>query len=174
MAIGSCLLTTFTPATGHAKWIGYQVFLGIGIGFGAQQPLNVAQTVLDRSDISTGSAVIMFMRYLGSATMLPVAQNVFISRLVSKLTNFPGINTNTVVNGGATDLKSLATGEDLKTLLSDYNSAIVGVLYIVVVTSSLTIFGSVFVEWKSLKSRAAEQAGNIGKNMEAKQAEEAV
>jgi predicted MFS family arabinose efflux permease len=174
MATGSGLLTTFNLATGHAKWIGYQVLLGIGIGFGAQQPLNVAQTVLNRSDVSTGSAVIMFVRYLGSAAILPVAENVFISRLVAKLTNLPGISPHTVINGGATDLRNLANGDDLKTLLSDYNEAIVDVLYIVVVTSSLTIFGSLFVEWKSLKTRAAEQTGKTSKDVEVTKTDESV
>lgn len=48
MSVGAGLLTTFTPTTGHAKWIGYQVLFGLGLGFGTQQPMNVVQTVLDR------------------------------------------------------------------------------------------------------------------------------
>lgn len=174
MPIGAGLLATFTPSTGHAKWIGYQVLFGIGLGLGAQQPLTVAQTVLERSDIATGSALIMFTRFLGSAIFLPVAQNILLNSLVSKLTNLPGISPSAVIGGGATELRSLASGDDLQTLLSDYNAALVDVFYMVAATCAVTIFGSVFVEWRSLKARAAEQAGTIQKSAETVKTSESV
>lgn len=49
------LLTILTTPTGHAKWIGYQVLFGFGIGFGIQQPINFVQTVPNRSDIATAN-----------------------------------------------------------------------------------------------------------------------
>ncbi|KFY44979.1 hypothetical protein V494_01232 [Pseudogymnoascus sp. VKM F-4513 (FW-928)] len=161
--IGAGLFTTFTPSTGHSKWIGYQVLYGIGLGFAIQQPLNVVQTVLGRADISTGTAIVTFVRFLGPAIFLPVAQNIFLSQLISKLGNIPGINSKAVLDGGATDIKNLATGDNLDRLVSDYNDSIISVFYIVVATSGITIFGSVLVEWRSLKARAAEQAGVTSK-----------
>jgi predicted MFS family arabinose efflux permease len=166
MPIGSGLLSTLTISTGHAKWIGYQILFGLGLGFGSQQPLNVVLTVLDRSDVSTGSALVMFIRFLGPAVMLPVAQNIFINSLVSKLTNLPGITPSAVTSGGATELRNLASGDDLKTLLSDYNFAIIHVFYMVTATSAVTIFGSVLVEWRSLKARAKEQQDKRGNSHE--------
>lgn len=157
--IGAGLMTTFTPSTGSGKWIGYQIIVGIGLGFGSTMPLNVVQTVLERSDIATGSALIMFMRFLGSAIFLSVAQTVFLSSLVSNVANLPSIDPNAVANGGATELRNLVSADDLGTLLSDYNDAIINVFYLVVATVAVTIFGSVFVEWRSLKARAAEQGG---------------
>ncbi|KIW22724.1 uncharacterized protein PV07_10990 [Cladophialophora immunda] len=159
-SVGAGLLSTFTATTEHPKWIGYQVLLGLGLGFGAQQGLNVVQTILDRPDIATGSAVIMFVRFLGSAIFLPVAENLFLNGLVSKLTNLPGIDPGAVTQAGATDLRNLASGGDLRTLLADYNDALVDVFYLIAATCAATIFGSVFVEWRSLKTRAGEQARN--------------
>jgi hypothetical protein len=162
MPVGAGLITTFTPTTGHAKWIGYQVIFGVGLGFGMQQHLNVVQTVLERSDIATGSALVTFVRFLGSAVSLPIAQTIFLNSLVSKLTNLPGISPAAITGYGATELRSLVSGNDLKTLLLDYNAAIVNVFYMVIATSSVTIFSSVFVEWRSLRARAAEQANGTG------------
>ena len=174
MPIGAGLITTFTPATGHAKWIGYQVLFGVGLGFGAQQPLNVVQTILERPDIATGSALVVFVRFLGFAVFLPVAQNIFLNSLVSKLTNLPGISPSAVTGGGATELRGLASGDDLNTLLSDYNAAIVNVFYMVVATCAVTVFGSILVEWRSLKARAEEQAKETGNPKEAKEIKESV
>jgi MFS family permease len=159
MSVGAGLFTTFTPTTGHAQWIGYQVLFGLGLGFGTQQPINVVQTILDRSDIATGGAVVMFTRFLGSSIFLPIAQNIFVQRLVAKLTNLPDISPKAIIHGGATELRLLATGNDLNILLSDYNGAMVDVFYLNLATAVLTIFGSMFVEWHSLKKTATEQAG---------------
>lgn len=155
--IGAGLMATFTPDTGHAKWIGYQVLAGFGFGLGMQQPMLVVQTVLERSDIATGTAIVMFFRFLGSAVFLPVAQNIFLNKLVSKLTNLPGIDPAKVTGGGATDLWALVSGIELDTLLSDYNDALVNVFYMVAATCAVCVFGAVLVEWRSLKARAAEQ-----------------
>jgi MFS family permease len=164
MSIGAGLFTTFTQTTGHAQWIGYQVLFGLGLGFGTQQPINAVQTILNRSDIATGSAIVLFTRFLGSSIILPVAQNVFAKRLLTKLTNLPGISPKAVIDGGVTQLRDLASGNDLNLLLSDYNAAIVDVFYINVATSVLTAFGSVLVEWRSLKEAAAvQQAGSEAK-----------
>lgn len=159
MPIGAGLLSTLTPSTGSAKWIGYQIIFGVGLGFGAQQGFNVVQTVLERSDISTGSALVMFTRFLGSAIFLPIAQNIFVHDLVSNLSNLAGISPNAVTGAGATELREFASGDDLKTLLSDYNAALVKVFYMVIATCAVTMLGSVFIEWRSLKARAKEQAG---------------
>lgn len=158
MPIGAGLLSTLTPETGHAKWIGYQVLFGLGLGFGSQQPLNVIQTVLDRPDIAIGSALVMFIRFLGSAIFLPVAQNIFLSGLVSRVgSNIQSVDPSEVANAGATDLKTLVPASDLKTLLSDYNDAIMVVFYLVAGTAAATAFGSAFVEWRSLKARAQSE-----------------
>ncbi|PTB70154.1 MFS general substrate transporter [Trichoderma citrinoviride] len=158
-SVGAGLLSTLTPETGHSKWIAYQFLFGLGLGFGSQQALNVVQTVLDRSDIATGSALVMFTRFLGSAIFLPVAQTIFLSTLVKKVSNIPGIDPDEVISAGATDLKNLVSGDDLKTLLLDYNDSLMPVFYLVAAISSATMLGSVFVEWKSLKKRANKDAG---------------
>lgn len=172
MPIGAGLLSMLKPETGHSKWIGYQIIFGLGLGFGAQQPLNVVQTVLDRPDIATGSALVMFTRFLGSAIFLPVAQNIFLSHLVSKLSNIPSLDPKEVASAGATELKNLVPTSDLKTLLLDYNDALMVVFYMVTATSAVTIFGGVLVEWRSLKARAKSDAAATKDNV--KKEEEAV
>ena len=161
--IGAGLFTTFTPSTVHSKWIGYQILFGIGLGLGSQQPLTVVQTVLARPDVAQGSALIMFTRFLGSAIFLPVAQTVFINGLVKKVSNLPGIDPSAVTHAGATELRNMASGNDLRLLLGDYNDALVDVFYLVTATCCMTFVGSIFIEWRSMKPKDGEQAG---KNVE--------
>ncbi|KAH8810959.1 major facilitator superfamily domain-containing protein [Xylogone sp. PMI_703] len=153
MPIGAGLLTTLTIHTGAGKWIGYQILFGLGVGFGNQQPLNVVQTVLDRPDVPVGSAVIVFLRFLGSSISLPIAQSVFLNRLVADLTNLPSVDPERVINGGVTELRHLVTSDQLPTLLRDYNSAIIDVFYIVVIATCLTVISCFFIEWKTVRQK---------------------
>jgi MFS family permease len=153
MPLGAGLLTTLHTDTGAGKWIGYQILFGLGVGFGNQQPLNVVQTVLDRPDIAIASAVIVFLRFLGSSIALPIAQSVFLNHLVANLINLSSINPEGVVKGGVTDLRRLVTPDQLPILLQDYNNAIINVFYIVVATSTLMAISCFFIEWKTVRPK---------------------
>jgi MFS family permease len=154
MPVGAGLLTTLNADTGAGKCIGYQVLFGLGVGFGNQQPLNVVQTVLGRADIAVGSAVIVFLRFLGSSIALPIAQCVFLTRLVANLAaNLPSVNPEEVVKGGVTDLRRLVAPTQLPVLLHDYNDAIINVFYIVVATSSLMAVSCFVIEWKTVRPK---------------------
>ncbi|KAK2606279.1 hypothetical protein QQS21_003327 [Conoideocrella luteorostrata] len=159
ISIGAGLLSTLTPSASKASWIGYQVIFGLGFGFGNQQPLNVVQTILGRSDISTGSAVVTFARFLGSAIFLPISQSVFLHGLIANLTNMPAIQLGAVTNGGVTELRTIVSEAELPILIEGYNAALVNVFRVVLGTCVATTLGTVWIEWVSLKSRAAEIAG---------------
>ncbi|KAI8933398.1 hypothetical protein NX059_010013 [Plenodomus lindquistii] len=58
-AIGSGVLSTLTPRASSAKWIGFQMLYGGGLGIGAQVANLATQVVLPRKDVALGS-VMMF------------------------------------------------------------------------------------------------------------------
>lgn len=159
-AIGAGLLSSFTVDTGHAAWIGYQIIFGFGMGFGMQQTLIAAQTVLHIDDIPVGTSVIMFIQTLGGALMISVAQNIFTNRLLSNLAaGVPDVDPRIVLNTGATSLAKAIGSQDLRAVLVAYNSAITQTWYVSVAMASLTIFGAVVMEWKSVKGKKIESVG---------------
>ena len=159
MPIGTGLMATFKPSTGAGGWIGYQVLLGLGFGFGVQQPLNVVQNVLQGADIATGTALVTFVRFFASAIFLPVAQNIFVQQLVNRLTDLSNVDVEAITGGGATDLRKLASNDgELKTLISDYNEAFVYVAYVGAATCAASMLGSVFIEWRSVRRPAKAEA----------------
>jgi hypothetical protein len=58
-SIGCGLLFTLTIGSSSAKWIGYQVITGLGLGLGFQIPASIVQTTLPQIDIPSGSAIII-------------------------------------------------------------------------------------------------------------------
>lgn len=158
--IGAGLLSTWDVSTGHDKWIGYQIVYGFGMGFGMQQALIAAQTVLAIHDVPIGTSVINFSLTLGGALFISVGQNVFTNRLVSNVAaNVPDIPVDIILRTGATDLQktianiSLASVEPAK---KAYNDAIESTFYVSVAITSLSIIGALLMEWKSVKGKKVE------------------
>ena len=160
MSVGAGLLTTLHTNTGHAKWIGYQVIFGFGLGMCAQQSSLAAQTVLDKRDAPTGISLAFFAQTLGGAIFVSVGQNIFSSHLVSGLSKVAGLDPAAIVNAGATNLRTVVSTASLGATLTAYNQALIDVYRLAVVTASLSIIGALAMEWKSVKhaKKAQEQA----------------
>ena len=156
-SIGVGLLTTLTVDSGHAQWIGYQIIFGFGMGFGMQQTLIAAQTVLHINDVPIGTSVMMFSQTIGGALFISVAENIFTNRLISNLVaRVPDVDPQIVVNAGATSLAETIGAKDIREVLVAYNSAITQTWYVSVAMASLTIIGSLSMEWKSVKGKKLE------------------
>lgn len=152
MSIGAGLLTTLEVDSGHGKWIGYQVALGLGIGMGMQQANLAVQCVLPKRDVPTGSAALFFFQSLGGAIFVSVGQNVFLDKLVKGLAKFKGFNSGAIVGGGATSLRQHISPENLPEVLTAYNDALTtGPLLVAMAVASISIIGALGIEWKSVK-----------------------
>ena len=164
--IAAGLITTFTPHTGHSAWIGYQALFGMGIGLGMQQPSVAAQTVLSRKDVSIGAALMMFSQTLGGAVFISVGNNIFNIRLEQNLVKILGIDVGSVAATGATDLRDMVPASLLPQVLVAYNDALRATFYLVTALTSCTIFGSLAMEWKSVKEGQQKQDSNAAKDEE--------
>ncbi|KAI4160065.1 MAG: hypothetical protein LQ342_006015 [Letrouitia transgressa] len=157
MSIGAGLITTFRVDTGHAKWIGYQVIFGFGMGQGMQQASLAAQTVLSKKDVSIGVSLMFFCQGLGGSVFLSVAQNVFNSRLISGLASIPGSDARAVVKAGATELRDLVAPESLRAVLAAYNKALTDVFEIALALACFSLVAALVTEWRSVKKDLPEK-----------------
>ncbi|KAJ7220160.1 major facilitator superfamily domain-containing protein [Mycena pura] len=159
MSVGAGLLSTFTTHTGHARWIGYQVIFGLGLGMGMQQPIIAAQTVLPLADVPVGTSIIMFAQTLGGALFLSVGENVFANRLAAGLVaRVPGVSPAIVLQAGATSLKTAVDPAFLPAVLEVYNDALMGAFDVSVAMCALSLVGALVIEWKSVKGKNIEMA----------------
>lgn len=151
MSVGAGLCTTFGVHTGAPHWIGYQVVLGFGIGLGMQQSSVAAQRCLGKDDVPTGVSLMFFCQNLGGAVFLSAAQNVLSSHLIANLSSFPDVDASTIIETGATALRSVFSTADLPDVLVAYNKAIVRTYYIALGASCASIVAGLAMEWKSVK-----------------------
>lgn len=158
--IGTGLLTTFNTQTGHSAWIGYEALLGMGFGLGNQQPSVAAQTVLARKDVPIGAALMMFTQTLSGAIFISVGNNLFLSHLKHNFSLIPGLDVGSVASVGATELQGSVPLNLLPQVLAAYNDALKAAFYLATAMASLTIIGSLGMEWKSVKGKQQRPTEN--------------
>ncbi|KAF2405494.1 MFS general substrate transporter [Trichodelitschia bisporula] len=157
MSIGAGLLTTLKVNAGHSKWIGYQFVFGAGVGFGMQQPLIAAQTVVALPDVPIATAIMMFSQTLGGSLIISVAQNVFSNQLIKNLARVvPDLPSDIVLKTGATELKHQVPAKFLAGVLSAYNEALSQTFYVGVALSVVGVVGVVAIQWISVKGKKIE------------------
>ncbi len=160
MSAGAGLLAfRFRPDTGPAAWIGYQLLFGAGVGLGMQQPLMAVQTVLaaDMRDVPTGTSVVNFLQTLGGALFVSVGQTVFAGRLGRRLAavaaDVPGLDPAAVLASGATDLQHAMPPEYAPAIVRAYSDSLAGAFLVAAGLAAASAFGSLAVEWKSVREK---------------------
>ena len=152
-SIGTGMLSTLSPSSGHSAWIGYQVLYGFGIGCGFQTANLPAQNVLPRVDVPLGMGLMFFMQQLGGAVFLAVSQNIFSSGLVNNLSGIAGLDTEAIVNTGATALRTIVPSDQLETVIHAYSHALTRVFILAAALSACMMLGALAVEWKKIEGK---------------------
>lgn len=166
MAVGAGLLTTLEVDTPQAKWIGYQVLYGFGLGCTFQSPNLAAQTVLPNRDVPIGTSLMFFSQLLGGAIFISVGQNVLNNQLLERLSVIPGFKPEMIKDQGATSLIQSLPAELKAQVLSAYNDSLRKVFQVALIMVCLCILGSLAMEWRSVKKNVPKKDGGSGSDAE--------
>ncbi|KAJ5506982.1 hypothetical protein N7453_005939 [Penicillium expansum] len=133
---------------------GLLIILGFGIGLGMQHAAIAVQTVLQPRDIPVGVSLVFFCQQLGGAIFVSVGENVFGQKLIAGLTRvIDDFDPETIVNTGATNLRSIVPAKDLPAVLFEYNAALHWVFIVGTIMAALSALGAFALEWKSVKGK---------------------
>jgi hypothetical protein len=162
MAIGTGLLTTWDMHTATGSWVGYQIILGLGVGFTMQHPNLAIQVVLPKQDVATGTALLSLCQTLGGAVFVAVGQNVFIDKFTTALEHIGGLDPEKVVSSGATDLKHAVPLALLQRVFAAYNTSLTkGPFLAAVFVACLAVPAALGMEWRSVKVNASPEGPGL-------------
>lgn len=154
-SIGAGLITTYDIHTPFAKWFGYQVLAGAGIGCGFQGGIVVVQTVLPLRDVPIGTALISFFQSLGGALFVSVAQSVFQNGLKKGISQYTDLDPQIFLHSGATQLRTILINmhrEDaLEGILKAYVMGLSNCFWISVACAMAAFASACSLQWKSVK-----------------------
>ncbi|KAL2831869.1 major facilitator superfamily domain-containing protein [Aspergillus pseudoustus] len=153
-SIGAGLLTTLTPSSSQASYLGYQALYGIGCGLGMTQPILAVQARVESpADAPSATVIVIFMQTLGGALFVSVAQNLFHNRLLTLLRGLPGVDVGRVVAAGAAGFRDVVEPEMLGVVLDRYSSAITYSFYAALALSVSAMLGALPMQWIPLKTK---------------------
>lgn len=151
-AIGVGLLYTLNIGTGHSKWIGYQVLVGLGLGLGFQVPVSAVQATLPQIDIPSGSAIIIFIQTIGGAFLVSAGESAFEATLSKKLRQTdPSVDPIKVIGTGATDIRTTFSAEDLPFILRAYVDGIRTAFIVAIALASISCLIALGAKWQKLQ-----------------------
>ncbi|KAK7954856.1 hypothetical protein PG988_015550 [Apiospora saccharicola] len=162
-SIGNGLLSTLTPTTETAKWVGYQIVTGAGRGAAMQICIIAIQNALPPSQIPVGMSALIFFQNFLAAVFTVAAATVFTSSLSSEMaTRAPSIPPSAVSAAGASGsgVQALvpAAGsspppELLDAVLVSYANSLDRVFYLVA-ACAVVMFGAGWgVGWKDTRQK---------------------
>lgn len=151
MAVGEGLLYTFKPNTGSPHWIGYQFLAGFGLGFAFQTSNLAVQSVLPKSEISTGVAILFFAQQLGGAIFVSVGQTILNTLLISRLENVPGLDPTMIANSGVTELEKAVPPQFVSAVIDAYNYACTHIFLAALALTCVQLLCAFGFEWGSIK-----------------------
>jgi MFS family permease len=172
--IGAGLLTTLSPTTTTAQWIGYQILFGFGSGCGFQLPQVAAQVVLPPKDIPMGISVSMLFQGLGGAVLISAANNVLNAKLLSNINalGLPGVSGQAVIDSGATGWRTVVPLDAQPAVVDQYMASLKAALQIALIMACLSALPAALLEWRSVKKgpaggpRADPSSGPAKKDVE--------
>lgn len=165
-ATGSGLLMLLDKQSNAGHWIGFQIVLGVGVGFCLTIPLMLSQVVVKTKDVSTATPIIIcasprhlpvlnvltlsiVSQSMGSAFLLPTAQAVFQNELMKALRHFvPGLDPLVVLSAGANSeaIMSLPRA-NISGIVQSYDSALRYTFAIGIPFAGMALLVSFFMPW---------------------------
>ncbi|KAJ9350233.1 hypothetical protein DTO282F9_6447 [Paecilomyces variotii] len=162
-SIGAGLMTTFLPSTGAGPWIGYQILMGTGRGSVLQMPITAIQNLLPAQDVAIASSQVFFFQYLGGAIFLAVGETIFTNGLRYSLQTYaPNVDAQTIINAGASGVRTTTPPADLAAVLLAYNHALVHTFYLALGGSAASFLTSFGMGWQRIPRKAAKKKDEKG------------
>ncbi|KAB8257907.1 MFS general substrate transporter [Aspergillus pseudonomiae] len=152
MSIGTGLLMTVRPHhTSRAKWVGYQILCGAGIGLGEEQGLYMVQTTLPENDVATEIGLILFAQTFGGALFVSVAQAVSLRNISEALKTMAlNLDPHSVLDGTSINSSYAQASPELQ---AGYGMTIKDALRVGLVLATVSSLGAVLYDWKSTKTK---------------------
>ncbi|KAJ5834130.1 Major facilitator superfamily domain general substrate transporter [Penicillium robsamsonii] len=153
-SVGYGLLSTLSPTTPAAKWIGYQVLYGAGSGSTTAAPYIAIQNLVAPEQIPLAMAIIIFCQNMGAAISLIAANAIFSNSLRSELQKRAAqisVSSDAIIEAGVRSIRSLVPGSELPAVLAAYSKSIDKVMYLGIAVSVAVLLFSPGLGWKDIR-----------------------
>ncbi|KAI9046233.1 MDR family MFS transporter [Aspergillus affinis] len=153
-AVGYGLMSTLSPTTPVAKWIGYQILYGVASGCTTAAPYVAIQSLVPPEQISLAMAIIIFWQNIGASTSLIAANAIFSNSLRKQLQQRAaqiGFSPDVIVDAGVRSIRDLVSGSQLTAVLAAYAKSIDHVMYLGIAVGLAVLVVSPGLGWRDIR-----------------------
>jgi hypothetical protein len=111
---------------------------------------------LPKPDIPTGVAIAFFAQQLGGAVFVSAGQTILSNLLVTKLDHVQGLDRQSILENGATELHDLVPEQFRGVVVDAYNHACSRIFIVGTALSCAQLLFAFAMEWKSIKKQKVE------------------
>ncbi|KAH8599286.1 putative HC-toxin efflux carrier [Bisporella sp. PMI_857] len=152
--IGAGLVYTLGAHSPSSEWIGYQALAGLGIGLVIQIPITSAQAVVEASDISAVTAMILFSQTIGGAFFVSAGQSSFTNILIKRLPIVaPDVNPGQVLITGVTELRAVFAAAELPGIIEAYLDGLKVAYAVAIAAAGISVLISLGNKWVNIKGK---------------------
>ncbi|KAI0377086.1 MFS general substrate transporter [Hypomontagnella monticulosa] len=155
VSIGGGLLSTMYPGVSTGKWIGFQIFGGVGYSLATNLAHLGMQASLPKDLVPLGATTLLTIISTSCAIFLAIGEAVFQRNLAVYLSEVttPDI-VQDIISGGATNIGSVVNAADLPAIINAYSKAVTQVFYIPAAAPVISFFLVCGCKWTSTKKPA--------------------
>lgn len=148
--VGCGLIYTLSATSTSAQWIGYQALAGLSAGLAIQIPVISTQCTVSPADLSSATAMVLFLQTIGGAFFISVAEAAFANRILHVLPHYaPSVSPTEVFSVGVSELRNVfgKEGVVIKGIVESYLQGL-KVTYAMAITSAgIAVFLSLASKW---------------------------
>ncbi|TEY74832.1 hypothetical protein BOTCAL_0069g00290 [Botryotinia calthae] len=158
--IGCGLLYTLGIDSSSAQWIGYQALAGLSTGFVFQIPVISAQATVSQADLSSATAMVLFLQTIGGAFFISIAEAAFANRFLHVLPHYaPSVSPSRVLSVGVSELRNVfgKEGELIEGIIECYLQGLKVTYALAITCCGIAMFVALGSHWpwKNLKGKAS-------------------
>ncbi|KAF1982381.1 MFS multidrug transporter [Aulographum hederae CBS 113979] len=161
--VGCGMIYTFDFGTPSSAWIGYQALSGLGLGVVFQIPIIVGQGYVEASDISSVTAILIFIQTLAGAIFVSVGQSIFANVLIETAGEFaPSVDPHMIVATGATELRKVFSEDVVPGIIRAYMYGLKDAYIVpIALAGSAAVVGFVMLAWDYRKIGKGAPVGAV-------------
>jgi hypothetical protein len=119
--VGVALVHSLDANADIAKWIGYEIIIATGVGLSLQVPMIANQALVGAEDVAAVTSLTLFIENVGQAIFIASTEAAFTNSLISSLSRLlPTVNPATVLQTGATEIRTAFNDDQVNDILDSY------------------------------------------------------
>ncbi|KAL5340613.1 major facilitator superfamily domain-containing protein [Aspergillus crustosus] len=163
MTAGMALIYILDVDSSKAMYIGAEVLFGFGVGICNQIPMTVVQGSSKLEDVSSATGIMVLCQTLSGAYFVAIAQSLFANRMLQTvLSSAAHLDPAQVLGAGASELRDVFSGDDLREVVNAYMVGIKDVFAFSLACAALAVLLSLIIPFERLPDHGEKGRTAIG------------